>query len=157
MSQDNPEWIAYQHRRWTRPNGDLYLRPDPRNYVRSDPNLYLPPQPCESKNSPTLHYKPVRNPGARRWPDSSDIGADRSNAAAIESELADLRYELALLRYERLQRKFNVDQLRVPAGNPDGGQWTPVAGPGGGDRRSEERRVGKECPSKCRSRWSPYH
>ena len=24
-------------------------------------------------------------------------------------------------------------------------------------RRSEERRVGKECPSKCRSRWSPYH
>src|SRR3546814_13751004 len=24
-------------------------------------------------------------------------------------------------------------------------------------RRSEERRVGKECVSKCRSRWSPYH
>ena len=23
--------------------------------------------------------------------------------------------------------------------------------------RSEERRVGKECPSLCRSRWSPYH
>src|SRR3546814_18836739 len=30
----------------------------------------------------------------------------------------------------------------------------------GGNRcadRSEERRVGKECVSKCRSRWSPYH
>ena len=29
-----------------------------------------------------------------------------------------------------------------------------------GDRllhRSEERRVGKECPQLCRSRWSPYH
>src|SRR3546814_2030005 len=27
----------------------------------------------------------------------------------------------------------------------------------GGDRaRSEERRVGKECVSTCRSRWSPY-
>src|SRR3546814_1073312 len=30
-----------------------------------------------------------------------------------------------------------------------------------GDRldvdRSEERRVGKECVSTCRSRWSPYH
>src|SRR3546814_1218713 len=26
--------------------------------------------------------------------------------------------------------------------------------PGG---RSEERRVGKECVSTCRSRWSPYH
>src|SRR3546814_4401255 len=26
-----------------------------------------------------------------------------------------------------------------------------------GALRSEERRVGKECVSKCRSRWSPYH
>src|SRR3546814_11965207 len=24
-------------------------------------------------------------------------------------------------------------------------------------RRSEERRVGKECVSTCRSRWAPYH
>ena len=24
-------------------------------------------------------------------------------------------------------------------------------------RRSEERRVGKECTEQCRSRWSPYH
>src|SRR3546814_8648928 len=26
-----------------------------------------------------------------------------------------------------------------------------------GHPRSEERRVGKECVSTCRSRWSPYH
>ena len=26
-----------------------------------------------------------------------------------------------------------------------------------GNLRSEERRVGKECTSWCRSRWSPYH
>src|SRR3546814_16099891 len=26
-----------------------------------------------------------------------------------------------------------------------------------GVARSEERRVGKECVSTCRSRWSPYH
>ena len=32
--------------------------------------------------------------------------------------------------------------------------WHAVGAP---MRRSEERRVGKECPSKCRSRWSPYH
>ena len=25
------------------------------------------------------------------------------------------------------------------------------------ERRSEERRVGKECSELCRSRWSPYH
>src|SRR3546814_10641957 len=29
---------------------------------------------------------------------------------------------------------------------------TPIA-----SIRSEERRVGKECVSTCRSRWSPYH
>src|SRR3546814_21028536 len=28
---------------------------------------------------------------------------------------------------------------------------------GTGKPRSEERRVGKECVSTCRSRWSPYH
>ena len=27
----------------------------------------------------------------------------------------------------------------------------------GAGLRSEERRVGKECTSWCRSRWSPYH
>src|SRR3546814_4995573 len=29
--------------------------------------------------------------------------------------------------------------------------------PDGRPQRSEERRVGKECVSTCRSRWSPYH
>src|SRR3546814_13665909 len=36
------------------------------------------------------------------------------------------------------------------------GQAPDGLGPGN-DRRSEERRVGKECVSTCRSRWSPYH
>src|SRR3546814_7345150 len=31
----------------------------------------------------------------------------------------------------------------------------PIRSPAG--QRSEERRVGKECVSTCRSRWSPYH
>ena len=37
-----------------------------------------------------------------------------------------------------------VEMLMIPAGI--GRSW-----------RSEERRVGKECKSQCRSRWSPYH
>src|SRR3546814_12728570 len=32
-----------------------------------------------------------------------------------------------------------------------------VFGLADGAWRSEERRVGKECVSTCRSRWSPYH
>src|SRR3546814_16065949 len=35
-----------------------------------------------------------------------------------------------------------------------GGLFAAVIGP---QLRSEERRVGKECVSTCRSRWSPYH
>src|SRR3546814_15352830 len=38
------------------------------------------------------------------------------------------------------------------AGVLAGGALGGVAG-----SRSEERRVGKECVSTCRSRWSPYH
>src|SRR3546814_20644501 len=37
--------------------------------------------------------------------------------------------------------------------------WNPRAGYSGIGQlmRSEARRVGKECVSTCRSRWSPYH
>src|SRR3546814_2698346 len=38
-----------------------------------------------------------------------------------------------------------------PAGVASLWSWRSVGG------RSEERRVGKECVSTCRSRWSPYH
>ena len=34
----------------------------------------------------------------------------------------------------------------------DGKQYQPLT-----KKRSEERRVGKECLRLCRSRWSPYH
>src|SRR3546814_9987439 len=34
---------------------------------------------------------------------------------------------------------------------------TPPSTAISGKTRSEERRVGKECVSTCRSRWSPYH
>src|SRR3546814_6597526 len=64
-----------------------------------------------------------------------------------------------LLRGER--------DARVRAAHPvgpaaRGGDGHPHRGhrrdrPGPRHRRSEERRVGKECVSTCRSRWSPYH
>src|SRR3546814_12581490 len=45
-----------------------------------------------------------------------------------------------------LARVIEADQVAHPAEQRDVG-----------DARSEERRVGKECVSTCRSRWSPYH
>src|SRR3546814_939346 len=64
------------------------------------------------------------------------------------------------------------DRIRKPAlGRPcgDAGAGTAIQSPaarwmlkhvqhdGKRHARSEERRVGKECVSTCRSRWSPYH
>ena len=44
----------------------------------------------------------------------------------VRDQLATLQLELALLRVERaFALKYRPDQPRVPAGNPDGGQWTP--------------------------------
>src|SRR3546814_18991390 len=40
-----------------------------------------------------------------------------------------------------------ADEPAAPAADPHHIAWA----------RSEERRVGKECVSTCRSRWSPYH
>ena len=47
----------------------------------------------------------------------------------------------------------NVDRLRSHDANCFGDVGRREAA----GERSEERRVGKECTSWCRSRWSPYH
>src|SRR3546814_8591417 len=49
-------------------------------------------------------------------------------------------------------RRYTCDQLRYT--NQDRIVHTSYRSYGS---RSEERRVGKECVSTCRSRWSPYH
>src|SRR3546814_16092783 len=68
-----------------------------------------------------------------------------------------------LMRHDA--RHFVAAQHRQQArGGRDGGMVRVAAGREGlgmrlvdqVDARSEERRVGKECVSTCRSRWSPY-
>src|SRR3546814_17478938 len=69
-------------------------------------------------------------------------------------------------------RTHPVDDLQGPVGANDGpivvtieyrvrpmnfGAFVAAMEDLGRIRRSEERRVGKECVSTCRSRWSPYH
>src|SRR3546814_16423417 len=47
------------------------------------------------------------------------------------------------------------DDVAATAGEAEGGVAAEAAAGAGYESRSEERRVGKECVSTCRSRWSP--
>src|SRR3546814_4683878 len=62
------------------------------------------------------------------------------------SDLLDCRRSFAILRF--MDRR-NFTKLAL-----SGLAFSFLADSAG---RSEERRVGKECVSTCRSRWSPYH
>src|SRR3546814_2600911 len=80
-----------------------------------------------------------------------------AGAAAVASEISlvssDRRNGVsdsrAVRRTWSAARTFSACRL-----SPTVGRRAAVTGT---IRRSEERRVGKECVSTCRSRWSPYH
>src|SRR3546814_12233054 len=50
------------------------------------------------------------------------------------------------------RRRFEAPRVDVPTALP-----VPSGDVMATQERSEERRVGKECGSTCRSRWRPYH
>src|SRR3546814_14450870 len=71
------------------------------------------------------------------------IGAQQRPARIVEIEAAGTRGGIV----ERLAERREVGPAPRQA----------VLGRCGKRRRSEERRVGEECVSRCRSRWSPSH
>src|SRR3546814_15839677 len=58
-------------------------------------------------------------------------------------------------RYRNYRAPFRYQQFRVGS-TLRSNYYSPSYRPAW-DRRSEERRVGTECVSTCRSRWSPDH
>src|SRR3546814_11316507 len=54
-------------------------------------------------------------------------------------------------------KRKRSDNLREMTRRQRRGLRVPLVTLSSPDPRSEERRVGKECVSTCRSRWSPYH
>ena len=54
-------------------------------------------------------------------------------------------------------RAYQMNELMVELAAPDVTVLHCLPAHRGQEIRSEERRVGKECVSLCRSRWSPYH
>src|SRR3546814_12117387 len=62
---------------------------------------------------------------------------------------------------ERLAVPFDMLHVSPPQSPPAAVRTSSLANAAGfvdvNQNRSEERRVGKECVSTCRSRWSQYH
>src|SRR3546814_11399885 len=83
--------------------------------------------------------------------------------AGLQSNFTILDTDDQLRLLKQLIQAAGIDEKRWPARQLGGliDRWknkglTPEL-LDAGESRSEERRVGKECVSTCRSRWSPYH
>src|SRR3546814_11682302 len=99
----------------------------------------------------------------------SDWSSDVCSSDLLDAEVADLVARLDegapdIMRADDPQFERNVRFLRVAdrrrnarIGNGDHQIGVDRAFDRELRARSEERRVGKECVSTCRSRWSPYH
>src|SRR3546814_19111088 len=77
----------------------------------------------------------------------------------VERLVEDLRERVRRVQAERRQHRH--DLLAKVRAQPSGLARVPrlaaAYAPARVGQRSEERRVGKEGGSTCRSRWSPYH
>src|SRR3546814_18498551 len=88
---------------------------------------------------------------------SSDLGSSSSDGTARCSTLRLAKmFTTAGAAFFTTGAKDSIASPRLA------GTWRTVSCAEAGAevptaRRSEERRVGKECVSTCRSRWSPYH
>ena len=100
--------------------------------------------------------------GSRLWPLSRAMRPKQFLGVTEQQTL----FQLTLARVQQLDgalspiivanhehRFLAAEQARVLGVDPTAILLEPT----GRTRRSEERRVGKECPYVCRSRWSPYH
>jgi hypothetical protein len=107
MSYINPIFAEEQRRRW--------LRPDWQRWMREDAHWFAPLSVPETKSQ---HADADF---------AQELDAIRADHARVRQMLADVKSELA---WRRFVRKYRDDQPRVPAGNPDGGQWTDGGGTG---------------------------
>src|SRR3546814_4688456 len=87
---------------------------------------------------------------------SSDVcSSDLNSEASYMAQLRDLPpIAGAIIWATQIERQLAAEMKRVE--DILGKGWE-VDVQGQKLKRSEERRVGNECVSTCRSRWSPYH
>ena len=132
-SEREAAWFEHQRKRWMRPDVERYLKPDWRE------RKYWNGLPASAAHLIDMAVRPH----VRRAMDAPppvditerEIEAVRCSLPDLKEAVAQFSYALRWRAFRRaLHCKYSPDQPRVPAGNPDGGQWT---GSGGG--RASER------------------
>src|SRR3546814_17289342 len=92
--------------------------------------------------------------GARAWLDDEVVGFGNADLEFVHFKIAHV-LPVRLDHGERNAGDAEVEESHSAA--VDDPQPDSLTGREQEFQRSEERRVGKECVSTCRSRWSPYH
>jgi hypothetical protein len=137
----NDEWEERRRNRWRRPNAHLYIRHDAWRfmppgspiYVGRDVVKYFEPEfqavreALKRGEAPPAQLEPAAHKHDAVHVDMTpeELEAYRSELLEAKALVAELKWQLALRRFAR---KYRPDQPRVPAGNPDGGQWTSEGG-----------------------------
>src|SRR3546814_11622603 len=97
--------------------------------------------PCDRSSSVNDHDPPVTADGDECGIVACGLGVDGLGYVLGDHSAGGLSPEQWARKVAYAAETWRADRI-VAEGNPG---------------RSEERRVGKECVSTCRSRWSPYH
>jgi len=121
MPHHDDAWLRHQRERWLRHDAHLWVRPDAARFVLPgvDPADVFPTLARERAQAEAATQR------ARAAEDAAfdaEIEHERRVLAAIRAGLNEVKAELA--RRRALDAKYSPAQPRVPAGNPDGGQWT---------------------------------
>lgn len=140
MGWMHPAAIEHQRRRLMRPDADAAR--------------WLPPDVARL-------FAPLDEPEAKSAPPPMSADEYERELASIRGDYLELKAVLAVRKFERTwaafrAKAYNPDQPRVPAGNPDGGQWTygdgaPTSGSSDG-RRNDPRVLSDATPD---NPWKP--
>jgi hypothetical protein len=137
MGRFDDEFVKEQRRR--------FMRPDAYRYIRHDAYRFMPPGSPLYVGEDVVKYFWPEAGREQKLAQTSEAADSMSEAELLEyrRELAKLRLDWELLKLAIKARKYSPNQPRVPAGNPDGGQWTSGEG---GAVSSEADRNGQTPP-----------
>ena len=150
MSYMHPDAVEHHRKRWLRHDAHRFAKP---GTPEAETGLMHPWAEVARREQAAADAKALAEAKARADQDAlqREILDLRRDWAALKLEIAakraaerrevqelrrksDLAYENLLRVFKRYaqQHKYSPDQPRVPAGNPDGGQWTDGGGSGTG-------------------------